>query len=65
MLIKWGIEQADKEKLPIYLEASTEGRPLYTRLGFKEVHEHTFNLSDYGGKGIEVNAVMIRPVPEK
>jgi predicted GNAT family N-acyltransferase len=60
MLIKWGIEQADKAQLPTYLEASAEGRALYARFGFKEVEQHTFDMADYGGQGLEISTVMIR-----
>lgn len=60
MLVRWGTERADKAQLPAYLEASQEGRPLYARLGFKPIHEQTFDLTKYGGQGMDKNTVMIR-----
>ncbi|KAF2280785.1 acyl-CoA N-acyltransferase [Westerdykella ornata] len=60
MLVRWGIEQADKEGLPTYLEASEAGKPLYERLGFEEVEVKLYDLSKYGAEGIETNTVMIR-----
>lgn len=61
MLVRWGTEQADRDGLPAYLEASPAGRPLYERLGFKEVERREFELSKYGGEGSEISTVMIRP----
>jgi hypothetical protein len=61
MLIKWGVEKADKAQLPTYLEASPEGKPLYERFGFKEVEHHRFEVAKYGGEGEdEISTVMIR-----
>lgn len=33
-LLSWGIEKADEESMPSYLEASARGRPLYESAGF-------------------------------
>jgi hypothetical protein len=63
MLTKWGIEQADKAHLPTYLEASMLGRPLYERMGFRPEFEYEFDLAKYGGEGVEVTTIMIRPPP--
>lgn len=66
MLLKWGLDQADKAQLPSYLEASDMGRPLYERLGYRPVKETFFDLSKYSSEGIERNTVMLRdpqPVP--
>lgn len=60
MLVTWGIERADKAKLPSCLEATEEGKPLYAKLGFEPVHEQQFDLSKYGGEGFETNTVMLR-----
>ena len=35
MLVKWGLEQAKKDNVPAYVEASPMGRPVYERCGFK------------------------------
>ncbi|KAI1945161.1 hypothetical protein LOZ57_004459 [Ophidiomyces ophidiicola] len=37
LLVKWGIEQARREKVPIGLEASPKGKGLYEKLGFRTV----------------------------
>ena len=37
MLIEWGREQARKDGLPAYLEASAQGKPVYERCGFQQV----------------------------
>ncbi|KAJ5611267.1 hypothetical protein N7510_007986 [Penicillium lagena] len=39
MLIRWGIEQAERDGVPAYLEAGVMGRPVYEKLGFKQVGE--------------------------
>jgi GNAT superfamily N-acetyltransferase len=60
LLMKYFLDEVDKEQLEAYLEASEVGKPLYARYGFKPVFEKTFDLEKYGGKGIERNTVMIR-----
>lgn len=39
MLIRWGVEQAKKDGIPAYLEASVQGKPVYERCGFRQVGE--------------------------
>jgi GNAT superfamily N-acetyltransferase len=59
--LQWGIEEAAKLGLPMYLEGSTFGRPLYERFGFKIYKVVTFDLAKYGaGSGTEENCVMMR-----
>lgn len=60
MLLKWGLEQADKAQLPAFLESTPTGKPLYARLGFEPVHEEVFDLTKYGLEGSDVSTVMIR-----
>nr|GAT51498.1 predicted protein [Mycena chlorophos] len=36
-LLRWGLDQADAEGIPAYLEASDEGLPLYQKSGFEVV----------------------------
>lgn len=33
MLLKWGLEKADRDRLEVYISASPQGRPLYERYG--------------------------------
>ncbi|KAF2003544.1 hypothetical protein P154DRAFT_520120 [Amniculicola lignicola CBS 123094] len=64
MLVKWGMDQADKAQLPTYLESSSQGKRLYERLGFKVVKETTFDLTKYGKEGTDIGTVMIKdPAP--
>ena len=60
MLVRWGIDQADEANLPSFLEASQQGKPLYSRFGFEAVHEEVFDLAAYGGEGVDINTIMIR-----
>jgi hypothetical protein len=64
MLLKWGLDQADRAQLPAYLEASEAGKPLYARWGFEAIKEVVFDLSKYGGEGSDSNTIMIRQ-PQK
>lgn len=62
LLVKWGLELADKAQLASFLEASDAGKKLYTSLGFEPVHVETFELSKYDPNlsGLESNTAMIR-----
>ncbi|KAF2094085.1 hypothetical protein NA57DRAFT_18783, partial [Rhizodiscina lignyota] len=59
-LLHWGNERADKDKLPIFLEASPMARPLYERFGYEIIEEREFDLSKYGGQGKDYNTAMVR-----
>ncbi|PSN69729.1 hypothetical protein BS50DRAFT_295224 [Corynespora cassiicola Philippines] len=49
LLIRWGIEQAEKDRVPAYLEAGVMGRPIYERHGFVQVGDLLqVELRDYG-----------------
>lgn len=37
LLVQWGMEQAVALGIPVYLEASPAGYPLYLRLGFRKI----------------------------
>ncbi len=39
------------------------GKPLYTRMGFKEQSEVVFDLAKYGLQGTDTNTAMLREVP--
>ncbi|KAL1994165.1 hypothetical protein VTN49DRAFT_2834 [Thermomyces lanuginosus] len=51
MLLKWGFEYAEKAKLPIYIEATEAGRPVYEKAGLKILLEDLFDSTQYGGIG--------------
>lgn len=39
MLLKWGLDRADNDKVPVFLSASPAGKPVYERRGFRVVQE--------------------------
>jgi GNAT superfamily N-acetyltransferase len=47
-LLKWGLEESDRLGLPIYLEATEEGMPVYERYGFETVKAVEFDGRPYG-----------------
>ncbi|KAH7118935.1 acyl-CoA N-acyltransferase [Dendryphion nanum] len=48
LLIKWGIEEADRRNVECYLEASPMGVPLYERYGFEKVRDIELDLRPFG-----------------
>jgi GNAT superfamily N-acetyltransferase len=49
LLIRWGIEQAEKDRVPAYLEAGVMGRPIYERYGFVQMGDLLeVDLKDFG-----------------
>ncbi|KAL5389774.1 hypothetical protein DPSP01_002265 [Paraphaeosphaeria sporulosa] len=62
LLVKWGLDLADKAQLPSFLEASDAGKKLYTSLGYEPVAVETFDLSKYDSNlsGLESNTAMMR-----
>ncbi|KAK5119168.1 hypothetical protein LTR85_007782 [Meristemomyces frigidus] len=61
MHLKWGFEKADELGLPVYLESSPMGRPLYARMGFEEVGWSPINAELWGAKKDIPHALMLRP----
>ncbi|KAM5442952.1 hypothetical protein MferCBS31731_001825 [Microsporum ferrugineum] len=49
-LLRYGLEEAQKLGVPTWLEASSEGFPLYRSHGFEVVEPFTMRLADYGGR---------------
>lgn len=60
MALNWGFEQADKLGIPVWLEASPMGRPLYERVGFETVGWLPFDAKKFGAKEDMPHAVMLR-----
>ncbi|KAL5448780.1 hypothetical protein PMIN07_000589 [Paraphaeosphaeria minitans] len=62
LLVKWGLDLADKAQLPSFLEASEAGKKLYTSLGYEPVAMEIFDLSKYDSNfsGLESNTAMVR-----
>lgn len=49
LLVQWGIDQAIETGVPAYLEAGVMGRPIYEKMGFRQVGEVTgLDLRPYG-----------------
>ncbi|KAI1453702.1 acyl-CoA N-acyltransferase [Annulohypoxylon moriforme] len=53
---------ADARGLKVYLEATPDGKPVYEKLGFREIDQLTFDLKMLTGKseGIYKIAIMVR-----
>ncbi|KAJ4308615.1 hypothetical protein N0V84_011992 [Fusarium piperis] len=56
LMIRWGLERADADKLPSFLEATPKGRPIYEKFGFKTLGERVFEWP----QGTSVDAFMKR-----
>jgi hypothetical protein len=61
MLLKWGIQQAEKLGKRIFLVASPEGKKLYERNGFAGVGEVRMDLSEWDPheEGVYVQTAMV------
>jgi GNAT superfamily N-acetyltransferase len=59
ILIRWGMEQAERDGVPAYLEAGVMGKPIYERYGFVQVGELLeVDLKEGGGEGVFVICKM-------
>ena len=60
MLLQWGLAEADRLGLPAYLESTAEGRPLYERFGWRQVHNFVVDFSKWGGPDDVTSVLMLR-----
>lgn len=60
MLLKPGLETADKEGKRTYIEATREGLGLYVKLGWKQFDELVTDLVPYGGTVVGTTTLMMR-----
>lgn len=60
LIVKWGLEMSETTGLPCYLQASEQGRRVYSHYGFQDVDTVEFDLSKYRLQGVERMAEMIR-----
>jgi len=58
--IEWGLKLANKENLPVFLEAGPAAKTLYLKFGFVVVGEVVHDLSRDGGTGEFVHSLMVR-----
>ncbi|KAF2759344.1 acyl-CoA N-acyltransferase [Pseudovirgaria hyperparasitica] len=67
MMMKWGVDEADRLGLDAYVESSEAGRRLYESFGFKMLKERIWKLADYGIPGdlTATNAILWRDAPSK
>ncbi|PGH15616.1 hypothetical protein AJ80_05481 [Polytolypa hystricis UAMH7299] len=49
-LLNWAMQRADEEGARIFLEATAAGKPLYEKLGWREVDRLVWRLADYGAE---------------
>ena len=64
MLVEWGLDMADREGLPCWLQGTPQGRGLYSKCGFKIVGNMDIDMSKYGGEGIYRYVCMLRSAKE-
>lgn len=64
LMLAWGLEQADKKGLLIYLQSSHEGRQLYKRFGFQETETFICDLSQWDGPSRDEVPIMVRPAKD-
>ena len=60
LLMRWGIEQIDRDGLEAYIDASSDGKLLYEHFGFKPAKEVVYEFSDSDIKVREIHTCMIR-----
>lgn len=60
MMLKWGIDLANKNGLKICVEATPFGFELYNKFGFNVVAEVTHDLSKWGGPAEYMHRLMVR-----
>ncbi|KAK4889620.1 hypothetical protein LTR27_011604 [Elasticomyces elasticus] len=65
MQLRWGFEHAEKLGLPVYLESSPIGRPLYAREGFEALGVLPFDARKFGFEKELQHTLMLRPVKGK
>ncbi|KAK5083715.1 hypothetical protein LTR05_006219 [Lithohypha guttulata] len=48
LLVKWGVEEAKRYNLPLYVESSEAGHELYKKYGFKDFELYEIDMSKWG-----------------
>jgi predicted N-acetyltransferase YhbS len=50
-LLRWSKDYATQAGLPIYVEATPYGVPVYKKIGYETVESFSIDLKKYGGTG--------------
>ena len=58
--MKWGLEKQKETGLNCYVQASEQGRKLYSHYEFQDIDTVVFDLEKYGLGGAEKMTEMIR-----
>lgn len=61
--MQWGMDLAEKLNLPIYLESTVEGVPLYQKLGFQTLKEGIIFKPEITGVDKDVKAPIMVKMP--
>ncbi|KAK1988800.1 acetyltransferase [Colletotrichum cereale] len=59
------MQEAVRLGVPVYLESSTAGHHLYTKVGFKDVEEHRVDFGKLGVELVHLNWAMIWELPNQ
>jgi N-acetylglutamate synthase-like GNAT family acetyltransferase len=65
LLVQWGLAEAERLQLPIYLQASTAGYPLYLKLGFHKVDTVVIKAEDWDGSSDKAYNAMVKYPDER
>lgn len=60
MLLRIGLDAADRDNAETFLIATAKGAPLYSKMGFEEVGKLEVDTAPYGGDGNVAYLSMIR-----
>ncbi|KZL79382.1 acetyltransferase, partial [Colletotrichum incanum] len=60
-----GMQEAVRLGVPVYLESSEPGHPLYTKAGFKDIEEHRVDFSKFGAELPHLTWAMIWELPNR
>ena len=62
-LVRAGVQEADRLRIPCWLEASAAGLPVYTRCGFRNAGDVIeFDLGLYGAQGTVQVVCMLHEI---
>ncbi|PGH19364.1 hypothetical protein AJ80_04004 [Polytolypa hystricis UAMH7299] len=63
LLMEWGTDIAERLNLPVYLEATYSGLPLYEKLGFQTLNEGVMLRKEITGWNEDVEAPLMAKMP--